>query len=104
LAAPDAAANSGNSREVATTLEAVDPQHPDVVASVNRPLALFAVGMIPRTLRRTELLGADQISSGSSTWQVKSEAGFSRSSRLHPSATNSIAFIIQSKPDSTEGR
>jgi len=75
LAAPDAAANSGNSREVATTLEAVDPQHPDVVASVNRPLALFAVGMIPRTLRRTELLGADQISNGSSTWQVKSEAG-----------------------------
>jgi DUF1680 family protein len=61
--------------EATTTLEAVDPQHPDVVAPVNGPLALFAVGEIPGTLRRTELLGADQISSGSSTWHVKSDAG-----------------------------
>ena len=61
--------------EARTTLEAVDTQHPDVVAPVSGPLALFGVGGIPNTLRRAELLGAGRISSGSSTWQVKTEAG-----------------------------
>jgi DUF1680 family protein len=61
--------------EAKTTLEAVDPQHPDVVAPVNGPLALFAVGDIPQILRRSELLDAGQVSSGSSTWQVRSEKG-----------------------------
>jgi DUF1680 family protein len=61
--------------EATTTLDGVDPQHPDVVAPINGPLALFAVGEIPNRLRRNELLGAGRISSGSSTWQVKSEAG-----------------------------
>jgi len=61
--------------ESATTLEAVDSQHPGVVAPVNGPLALFAVGEIPQKLRRADLLGAERVSSGSSTWQAKSEAG-----------------------------
>ena len=61
--------------EATTTLDGVDPQHPDVVAPVNGPLALFAVGEIPSILRRSELQGAVAISSGSSTWQVKSEKG-----------------------------
>jgi DUF1680 family protein len=58
-----------------TTLEAVDAQHPGLVALVNGPLALFAVGEIPQKLRRADLLGAGQISSGSNTWQVKPAAG-----------------------------
>lgn len=58
-----------------TTLEAVDPQHPNLVAPVNGPLALFAVGEIPSTLRRPDLLGAQRIASGSSTWQARSQAG-----------------------------
>ena len=57
--------------EATTTLEAVDPQHPDLVAPVNGPLALFAVGEIPQKLRRADLLGAGRISSGSSTWEAK---------------------------------
>jgi hypothetical protein len=61
--------------EAATTLEAVDPQHPAAVAPVNGPLALFAVGGLPDKLRRADLLGAERISTGSSTWQIKSEAG-----------------------------
>jgi hypothetical protein len=61
--------------EATTTLEAVDPQHPDVVAPVNGPLALFAVGEIPERLRQTDLLAAGKVSSGSSTWQAKTEAG-----------------------------
>jgi len=61
--------------EATTTLEAVDPQHPDLVAPVNGPLALFGIAEIPRKLRRMDLLGAGRISSGSSTWQTKTEAG-----------------------------
>jgi hypothetical protein len=61
--------------EAITTLEAVDPQHPDLAAPVNGPLALFAVGEIPQKLRRADLMGAGRISSGSSTWQTKAEAG-----------------------------
>jgi len=61
--------------ESSTTLEAVDPQHPGVVAPVNGPLALFAVTEVPRSLRRADLLRAERISSGSSTWQVKADAG-----------------------------
>jgi hypothetical protein len=36
---------------------------------------LFAVGEIPKTIRPADLLAAAQISSGSSTWQAKTEAG-----------------------------
>jgi DUF1680 family protein len=61
--------------DAATTLEAVDAQHPGIMAPVHGPLALFAVGNIPQKLRRAELLGANQISSGSSTWQAQGEAG-----------------------------
>jgi DUF1680 family protein len=59
----------------ATTLEAVDPQHPNVVAPVHGPLVLFAVGALPQSLRRMDLLGAGRISKGSDTWQVRTEAG-----------------------------
>ncbi|MGA2891033.1 MAG: beta-L-arabinofuranosidase domain-containing protein [Terracidiphilus sp.] len=61
--------------DATTTLEAVDPQHPNLVAPVNGPLALFGVGEIPQKLRRLDLLGASRIASGSSSWQAKSEAG-----------------------------
>jgi hypothetical protein len=42
---------------------------------VNGPLALFGIAEIPRKLRRMDLLGAGRISSGSSTWQTKTETG-----------------------------
>jgi hypothetical protein len=58
-----------------TNLEAVDPQHPNLVAPVNGPLALFAVGEIPKKIGRADLLGAGSISSGSSTWQTKTGTG-----------------------------
>ncbi len=57
------------------TLDAVDPEHPDVVAPVHGPLALFGVGEMPKTLRRAELLSTQQVSGGSSTWQMKTESG-----------------------------
>jgi hypothetical protein len=58
-----------------TTLEAADPQHPDLVAPVNGPLALFGVGEIPKNVQRAALLRAERISNGSSTWQAKTESG-----------------------------
>jgi hypothetical protein len=61
--------------DAATMLESVDPQHPELVAPVNGPLALFAVGEVPSTLRREDLLGAQRIAAGSSTWEAESQTG-----------------------------
>jgi len=61
--------------DAATTLEAVDPQHPELAAAVHGPLALFALGDIPGTLRREDLLGAERIAHGSSTWRAGSQTG-----------------------------
>jgi DUF1680 family protein len=57
------------------TLEAVDPQHPNLQALVHGPLALFSVGNIPSAVRRQELMAAKQISAGSTDWQAKTAAG-----------------------------
>lgn len=61
--------------EAKTTLEPVDPQHPDVVAPINGPLALFGVEELPIQIGREALLSASRVSSGSSTWQAKTESG-----------------------------
>lgn len=61
--------------DMPTVLEAVDPQHPNLMAAVHGPLALFAVGEIPAPVRRQELQAVRQISSGSTDWQVKTESG-----------------------------
>ena len=61
--------------DMPTTLEAVDPQHPNLVAPVHGPLALFTVGEIPATVRTPELLAAAQVAAGSTDWQVKTAAG-----------------------------
>ena len=61
--------------EMPTKLEAVDPQHPKLVAAVHGPLALFAVGEIPATVRPQELAAVAQVASGSTDWQAKTVAG-----------------------------
>ena len=61
--------------EARTTLEAVDPQHPSVVAAVNGPLTLFAVGKFPKGIQRRALESMEKISIGSDTWQAKTETG-----------------------------
>jgi uncharacterized protein len=60
--------------DMPTTLEAVDPQHPNLVAPVHGPLALFSVRGVPTIVRRTALLSATQVATGSTDWQVKTEA------------------------------
>jgi uncharacterized protein len=61
--------------DMPTRLEAVDPQHPKLVAAVHGPLALFAVGEVPATVRPEELASVAQAASGSTDWQAKTSSG-----------------------------
>ncbi|MGA3133485.1 MAG: beta-L-arabinofuranosidase domain-containing protein [Terracidiphilus sp.] len=56
-------------------LEAVDPQHANVVAPVIGPLALFALGRPAPLLQRSTLLAAAQTAKGSSTWSAQTDKG-----------------------------
>ena len=47
--------------DMPTVLEPVDAQHPNLMAAVHGPLALFAVGEIPASVSRAELLAASQV-------------------------------------------
>jgi len=60
--------------DMPTVLEAVDPQHLNLVAAVHGPLALFAVGETPASVSRRELLSVAQVSSGSTDWKTESGA------------------------------
>lgn len=53
-------------------IEAVDPQHPELVAVLYGPLALFAVEDIPSSIRKAELLQVKQRAQGSSDWATTS--------------------------------
>ncbi len=56
-------------------LEAVDPQHPNVVAPMYGPLALFAMGESFGTIRRDRMLRARQSAAGSPDWRMETGAG-----------------------------
>lgn len=56
--------------DMPTRLDAVDPQHPNTVALMHGPLALFAVGDAPVHASRAQMLAAQQRSAGSDTWTV----------------------------------
>jgi uncharacterized protein len=53
-------------------LSSVDPQHPNLVAVLQGPLALFALGDVPSDLTRTQLLATVQ--RGVDDWQVPGSA------------------------------
>ena len=61
--------------DMPTRLEAVDPEHPKLMAAVHGPLALFAVGNIPASVRAQELASVAQVSPGSTEWQAKTSSG-----------------------------
>jgi hypothetical protein len=61
--------------DMPTVLEPVDPQHPNLMALVHGPLALFAVGPIPERISGRELLSASQVATGSTDWEAKSAQG-----------------------------
>ena len=58
-----------------TRLEAVDPQHPKLMAAVHGPVALFAVGNVPAKVRASELASVAQVASGSTNWEAKTASG-----------------------------
>ncbi|WP_238324413.1 beta-L-arabinofuranosidase domain-containing protein [Pseudacidobacterium ailaaui] len=57
--------------DMPNVLEQVDTKHPDTVALVHGPLALFAIGDANRRLTRAQLLAASQVSRGSDAWTVE---------------------------------
>jgi len=59
----------------APRLESVDAQHPDLVAVMAGPLALFALGERFLPFTRRELMATCQISPGSTEWQVATGDG-----------------------------
>ena len=61
--------------DMPTTLEAVDPQHPNLLAPVHGSLALFSVGNVPEKLEKRDLLAATQVAAGSTDWQSRTAAG-----------------------------
>ena len=56
-------------------LEAVDAEHPDLLAVMHGPLALFAVGERFLPFRRQELLSARQTAPRSALWHVRTVDG-----------------------------
>jgi hypothetical protein len=56
--------------DMPTVLEAVDAQHPNLMAAVHGPLALFAVGDLPESVRKEDLLAAKQVAAGSTDWKA----------------------------------
>ncbi len=61
--------------DMPVTLEAIDPQHPNLVAPVRGPLALFSLGAVPADLRKQDVLRMTQAAKGSGDWQVKTGSG-----------------------------
>lgn len=61
--------------DMPTTLEAVDPQHPNLVAAVHGPVALFSVGNVPDKVSRADLQRAVQTAPGSTDWKAKTANG-----------------------------
>jgi uncharacterized protein len=61
--------------DMPVTLEAIDPQHPKLVAPVRGPLALFSVGAVPADLRREDVSRMTQGGQGSTDWHVKTATG-----------------------------
>jgi DUF1680 family protein len=61
--------------DMPTKLEAVDAQHPNLLAPVHGPLALFSVGQIPAKITQEELLTAKQTATGSTDWKARTGAG-----------------------------
>ncbi|MDE3201444.1 MAG: glycoside hydrolase family 127 protein [Acidobacteriota bacterium] len=60
--------------DMPTVLEAVDAQHPDLMAALHGPLALFAVGEVPSSVTRKDLASVQQTTSGSTDWKSASGA------------------------------
>ena len=61
--------------DIPLTLQAVDPQHPDLVALQHGSLALFAVNPGTAPVTRAELMSARSLSAGSLDWETTTATG-----------------------------
>jgi DUF1680 family protein len=61
--------------DMPTVLEAVDAQHPNLNAVMHGPMALFAIGTMPASVRKGDLLAVRQLAPGSTNWQAKASSG-----------------------------
>ena len=58
---------------MATRVEAIDPQHPDIVALMYGPLVLFPLTHAAPSVTRAQLLAAKR--AGTKSWQGQATAG-----------------------------
>jgi hypothetical protein len=49
-------------------LDAFDQQHPDGMALMHGPLALFSIVSVPTSIRQQDLLASSHVSAGSAEW------------------------------------
>jgi hypothetical protein len=75
-------------------LEPVDEKHPNLVAVMQGPLALFAVGERFLPLRRSELLSVAQTAAGSSEWRLATADGV-QSFRPYSAVGNGTTRLYQ---------
>jgi DUF1680 family protein len=61
--------------DIPLTLQAVDPQHPNLVALQHGALALFAINPPAAPISRASLLHAQPLSTGSLDWEATIDAG-----------------------------
>jgi hypothetical protein len=61
--------------EMPLRLEAVDEQNPNRVALMRGPIALFAVGNIPASIRRDQLMAATRVAPFGEDWLVGTDQG-----------------------------
>jgi DUF1680 family protein len=61
--------------DIPLTLQAVDPQHPNLVAVQSGSLALFAIQPADGVVTRAQLLNARQLAEGSLDWETRTDTG-----------------------------
>ena len=61
--------------EMPLRLEAVDQRHPNNVALLHGPVALFAVGEIPSRITRKQLLAVSRVAESSEDWSTRTDRG-----------------------------
>jgi len=72
----------------------IDPQHPDVVALLHGPMALFAIEPGSRTITKPQLLAAQKVSSASPDWEVVTAQG-KLTMKSFPQITSEIYRLYQ---------
>ncbi len=72
----------------------LDPQHPNTVALVHGPVALFAIDPGAKTMTQKQMLAAQRISSTSGDWEVTTDSG-KVLMRPYPAITNEHYRLYQ---------